>query len=132
MKELLSDLSGLKEHLKGSELKFRDALIDYYRKLGEEQGFTVVTDSTIIRNAVNYGRMDLVWVEPNVVFASEFGVLDDIYRHLFRIMAAAPSIAVLLLSKNSKCNPQKVKDIVEKTPQLKDIDFVVLDVSSGR
>ena len=132
MKELFSDFDGLKKHLKGSGLNFREALIDYYRQLGETQGFTALTGSSLIKNAVNYGKMDLVWVEPNVVFAAEFGLLDDVYKHLFRMMVASPGMAVLLLSGNSQCNPGRVKEIVEKTPQLKDIEFVILDVSTGR
>ena len=132
MKELLSDFGRLKECVKGSELKFKDAVIEYYKQLGEEQGFTVIRDSTVIKNAVNYGKVELVWVEPNTMFSCEFGVLDDIYRHLFRIMELKPSLAVLLLSGNSQCNPHKVKDIVERTPELKDTEFLVLDVTSDK
>ena len=131
MIELLTDYTGLRDFIKGSELKFRDALIEYYRRVGEEQGITALKDSTVIKNAVNYGRVDLLWVEPNTVFCSEFSVLDDIYKHLWRIMVLKPSVAVLLLSGNSQCNPRKVKEIVERTPQLNGIEFIVSDVTSG-
>jgi len=132
MIELITDLDGLRRFAKDSGLKFRDALIEYYRQVGEKQGFTVLKDSSVIKNAVNYGKVDLIWVEPNTVFCSEFGVLDDVYRHLWRIMVLKPSVAVLLLSGNSQCSPAKVKEIAAKTPELAGIEFVVLDVTSGR
>jgi hypothetical protein len=132
MIELLTDFHGLKKFIKESDLKFKDALVEYYRRVGEEQGFTILKDSSVIKNAVNYGRVDLVWVESNTVFCSEFSLPDDIYRHLFRIMVLKPSIAVLLLSGASQLSPQRVKQIVGGTPQLEGIEFVILDVSSGK
>jgi len=132
MKELISDFKGLREFITGSGLKFNDALIVYYKSVGEKQGFTVVSDSSVIRGAYNFGKVDLVWVEPNVVFAREFGVLDDIFRHLWRIMLLKPAVAVLLLSGNSQCSPKKVREIVSKTPQLLGIEFIILDVTGGK
>ncbi|MFH0862960.1 MAG: hypothetical protein V1875_08030 [Candidatus Altiarchaeota archaeon] len=132
MKELLSDFAGLKAHLKECKMPFRGALIEYYRTLGEKQGFTALKDSSVIRNAYNFGRVDLVWVEPNVAFEMEFGLLDDIFRHMWKLMVLSPRMAVLLVSGNSKCSPQKVKELVSKTPQLSGIEFVVIDVSGGK
>jgi hypothetical protein len=132
MKEILTDFAGLKAFQKGSKLQFRDSLFEYYLQVGEKHGFTVLKDSSVIKNAYNFGKIDLVWVEPNVAFACEFGLLDDIYRHLWKLMVMRPAVAVLLLSANSKCSPQKVKEIVSKTPALDGIEFVVLDVSGGK
>jgi hypothetical protein len=131
MKELFSDFEAMKAHVKASKLRFRDALLDYFREVGERQGFTVLRDSSVIVNAFDFGKVDLAWVEPNVVFAMEFGVPDDIYRHLFRIMAMKPAIAVLLLSGNSQCNPRRVKELVARTVELRGIEFVLLDVTSN-
>jgi hypothetical protein len=132
MRELLTDFAALKEHVKGSKLKFADALTEYFRMLGERQGFTVTADSSVIRNAYNFGRLDLVWVEPNIAFCHEFGAFDDIYRHLWRLMAFKPAVAVLLLSGNSQCSPQKVRELVAKTQELRGIEFVILDVTLGK
>jgi hypothetical protein len=130
--DALSDFTGLKEFIKKSGLGFREALIEYYRQAGEKHGFTVLKDSSVIKNAHNFGKVELMWVEPNVVFCYEFGLFEDIYRHLWKVMVLKPAVAVLLLSGNSQCSPQKVKELVSKTPQLKEIEFVVLDVTSGR
>jgi hypothetical protein len=132
MIELLTDFNGMREYVKKSGLKFKEALVEYYRQVGEKQGFTVLKDSSVIKNAVNYGKVDLIWVEPNTVFCCEFGLLDDVYKHLWRIMVLKPTVAVLLLSGNSQCNPRSVKDMVEKTPELKGIEFIVLDVTAEK
>jgi hypothetical protein len=132
MLNLLSDFASMREFTKKSSLKFADALLEYYKQLGERQGFTVAQGSSIIKNAYNFGKIDLMWVEPNVVFSCEFGVFDDIYRHLWKISAMRPAHAVLLLSQNSQCSPQKVKELVAKSPQLKGIEFMILDVTGGK
>jgi hypothetical protein len=132
MQKLVSDFVGLREFTRKSGMKFADALVEYYRQLGEKQGFTVSVGSSVIRNAHNFGKVDLVWVEPNVVFCHEFGVFDDIYRHLWRISALKPAVAVLILSANSQCSPQKVKELVSKSPQLKGIEFVIMDVTGEK
>jgi hypothetical protein len=133
MIELVSDVEGLMKHIKESELPFREAIIDYYSRLGESQGFTVTRNSSVIRNTVNYGRVDLIWVEPNIVFCLEFGVLDDVYKHLFKLIQLKPSLSVLLLSSNSQCKPGKVRDIISKTAELECIrgKSVILDVTGG-
>jgi hypothetical protein len=132
LKELLSDFAGLKAYQKTSKLPFKESLLEYYKSVGEKQGFTVLKESSVVKNAHNFGKVDLVWVEPNIAFESEFGLLDDIYRHLWKIMVLSPRMAVLLLSGNSQCNPLKVKEIVSKTPQMAAIDFVIIDVSAGK
>jgi len=135
MIELLTNFKELKEDAKKhGSLSFREAIVKYYKQLGEKQGFTVVENSSVIKNAVNYGKVDLVWIEPNTVFCIEFGLLDDIYKHLFKLMQLRPSMAVLILSGNSKCSPEKVGEIVDKTPELSDLKgkTIVLDITGER
>ncbi|MBU0762294.1 MAG: hypothetical protein KKD39_04660 [Candidatus Altiarchaeota archaeon] len=127
--DLFGDVSELKKHMKDCKLPFKDAIIDYYRMLGERHGFTVLTNSTEIVNSLDYGKIDLVWVEPNIVFIAEFGLLEDIYRHLFKALVVKPSKACLLLSSKSKCSPEKVREIVSKTPELAGIEFTIIDVA---
>ncbi|MFH1055266.1 MAG: hypothetical protein V1744_04130 [Candidatus Altiarchaeota archaeon] len=131
MIELLSDFNGMKEFMKGSRLKLKEGLMEYYRQIGEKHGFTVLKDSSVIKDAFDFGKVDLVWVEPNVIFTCEFGLLDDIYRHLWRIMVLRPAVAALLLSGNSQCNPKKVKEIVRRAKELEGIEVVLLDVTLG-
>jgi len=134
MIDLVTKFSELKEHARKSNLTFRDGIVKYYKEVGEKQGFTVVENSSVIKNTVNYGKVDLVWIEPNAVFCIEFGVLDDIYKHLFRIMLIKPGIAFLILSSNSKCSPEKVRDIVSKTPELEEVgkNTVIIDITGER
>ena len=132
MRELLTDFPALKAYLKKSNLKLRDGLVGYYAMVGEKQGFTIVKDASVVRNACNFGSVDLAWVEPNTVFCCEFALEDDIFKHLYRVMLLKPAIAVLLLSGNSKCSPKRVREIVDRTPELKGIEFIILDVTSGK
>jgi len=130
MRDILSDFEGLAAYLKASDEGYLPALLSYYIKLGEGRGFTTVEGAQVISGSYDYGKVDLAWVEPNMMFCFEFGNLDDIYRHLFRFMVAAPSLGVLILSSKSKCKPQTVRDIIEATPQLKKRDIAIVDVGS--
>jgi len=82
MLEELSDLKKLDAFVKDSKLKYRDALIAYYKKLGLDAGFTVRENAPVIRNTLNLGRIDLAYLEPNIAFVFEFGNFEEIYRHL--------------------------------------------------
>ena len=134
MIDLISKFDEIREYTRKSKLSFRDAILKYYKELGEKQGFTVVENSSVIKNVVNYGKVDLVWIEPNTVFCIEFGVLEDIYRHLFKVVQMNPNMAVFILSSNSKCSPEKVREILLKTDILEDIrsKSVILDITEGR
>ncbi|MCX6695247.1 MAG: hypothetical protein NTU61_02995 [Candidatus Altiarchaeota archaeon] len=134
MIELLTKFDELKNYAKNSKLGFKEAIVKYYKEVGEKQGFTVVEGSSVIKNTVNYGKVDLVWIEPNTVFCLEFGLLDDIYKHFFRVMQLKPSMTVFILSGNSKCSPDKVKEIIERTPELSAIKgkYAILDVTEGK
>jgi hypothetical protein len=125
----ITDAAALKKHVKESKLKFNEAIIDYYKSLGKKHGFTCLANSQAIANAVDYGRIELVWVEPNIVFMLEFGLPDDLYKHLFKAAVLKPAKAVLVLSTKSRCSPKKAKELIERTPHLKGIEFVVVDVA---
>jgi hypothetical protein len=125
----IMDGAALKKHIKESKLKFSDAILDYYRRLGEKQGFTCLLNTSVVVNAVDYGRIELAWVEPSTVFTLEFGLPEDLYKHLFKVMVLKPAKAVIVLSSKSRCSPQKVKEMVERTPQLKGTEFVIVDVA---
>ncbi len=102
MIELITKFDELKEYVKGSRLAFKEAIIRYYKEVGEKQGFTAVENSSVIKNTLNYGKVDLVWIEPNTIFCVEFGVLEDIYKHFFKLLQLKPGMTVLILSSNSK------------------------------
>ncbi|MBN2250488.1 MAG: hypothetical protein JW724_00250 [Candidatus Altiarchaeota archaeon] len=134
MIEELVDFKNLSDFLKSSDLKYREALMAYYKSLGESLGFTVRENASIIRNGVNFGRIDLIWLEPNVTFTAEFGDIDGIYKHLWRIIEFNPNMAVLLLSSKSSCKADDVTKIIEKSGILegKRGSFLVLDVTCGK
>ena len=135
MIELLTNFKELKDYAKkNSSLGFKEAIIRYYKELGEKQGFSAVESSSVIKNTVNYGKADLVWIEPNTVFCAEFGLLDDIYKHLFKLMQMKPSMTVFILSSNSKCAPERVKAILDKTPELFDIKnkSLLIDIAAEK
>ena len=134
MIELLINFKEMREYAKASKLAFKDAIVRYYKEVGERQGFTTSENSSVIRNTINYGKVDLVWIEPNTIFCLEFGVLEDIYKHFFKVMQMKPSMIVFILSGNSKCSPEKVKEILVKTPELEEIrkNAVIIDVTEGK
>jgi len=135
MIDKITDFAALEKSVKSvPDLKYKDAIIRHYKNLGESLGYTARDNFSVIKNTVNYGKLDLIWVEPNVVFAAEFGSLDDIYKHLWRIIELAPKTAVLVLSSKSACKAEEVVKIIEKSrlssDQLK--MFLVLDVTGNK
>lgn len=134
MIQQLSDLEGLSEHVKSCGLPFREAVIDYYKSLGEKLGFTARASSTVIKYGINFGKADLVWVEPNIIFFMEFGSMEDVLKHLWKTVEAKPENAVFILSSVSQCKPEQVKKIVENSDVLDDMRerVVLLDVSGKK
>jgi len=125
----LIDTTGLKAHVKASKLAYKDAVIDYFRLLGEKHGFTTLTNTPAIANATDYGRIDLVWVEPNIIFMSEFGIPEDPIQTPIQSHSPKPSKTVIILSSKSRCTPKKAKEIIEKTPELKGMKYEIIDAS---
>ncbi|MFH1788734.1 MAG: hypothetical protein ABH834_05095 [Candidatus Altiarchaeota archaeon] len=126
----ISDFTGLESHVKSCGLPFKEAVIDYYAVLGERLGFNVRKGASVIKYGVNLGKLDLVWLEPNIVFCLEFGSIEEMLAHLWRIQEHSPEQAVFVLSSKSGCKPSDVKRIVENS-SLKD-KAVILDVSEKK
>ena len=134
MIETVSNFTELEGHVKTCKLPFKEAVIDYYRVLGERLGFTVRKDSSVIKNGLAFGKFSLVWVEPNTVFCLEFGAFEEIFKHLWRVLEHQPDKAVFLLSSGSQCKPDAVEKIIRNSPiiaGLKD-KVIVLDVSEKK
>jgi hypothetical protein len=131
MIETLTNFNELDTHVKDSDLSYKEAVIDYYRFLGEKHGFTVRKDSSVIRYGVNLGKMDLIWLEPNISFTIEFGNLEEVLKHLWRVMEFSPNLAVLLLSSKSGCKATDVVRLMANSSVFKKIDmrFLVLDLT---
>lgn len=128
-KKIFGDFEGLKKHISKSEIKYLDALKEYYILLGEQHDFTVSKNTSIIRKGFDFGKIDIAWVEPNIIFAFEFGTLDDIYKHLFRLSAAKAAVSVLILNSKSQCHPEKVEKIIKATDFIKE-KFIIVDLSN--
>jgi len=130
MIETVTRLTELEEHIKKSGLGFRDAILDYYKKLGETLGFEVRVNAPLIMHGVNLGNIDLMWVQPNVVFFCEFGAFDEVLKHLWKIAELQPELAVLVLSSNSRCKPEKVAELIRKSGLTENIRnrTLVLDI----
>ena len=131
MIEILTNFEELEEYVKNSELGYKEAVIDYYKSLGEKHGFTVRKDSSVIQYGVNFGKMDLIWVEPNITFTIEFGNLEEILKHLWRILEFSPTLAVLLLSSKSGCKATDVVKLIKNSDVLEEMrgKFLVLDLT---
>jgi len=130
----LKNFEELEEHTKNSDLKYLEAILDYYKNLGEKLGFTVRENSSVIKNGVNSGRLDVIWLEPNIAFAAEFGKFDDILKHLWKLVEFSPSLAVLLLSSKSECKAEKVSELIEKSDITREIKnrVLILDVTEKK
>jgi len=130
----LKNFEELEEHIGNSNLKYREAILDYYKKLGERMGFTVRENFSVIKNGVNSGKLDIIWIEPNITFITEFGKLDDILKHLWKLVEFSPSLAVLLLSSKSECKAEKVSELIEKSDITREIKnrFLILDVTEKK
>src|SRR3989338_5643688 len=112
MIDAITNFSEIESFLKKSNLGLKEALIKYYENLGEQMGFTVRRNFTVIKNSINLGRLDLVWVEPNVVFCFEFGNFDEILKHFWKVLEFEPKMAVILLSSKSQCKPAAVFGLI--------------------
>ena len=130
----ITDLNSLDRYAKSSGLKFREAILRYYKELGEKLGYTVRENASILKNGVNYGKIDMIWLEPNIVFINEFGNLEEIYKHLWKVLEYSPNEAVFLLSSKSSCKAEEVDKIVEKSSlvgEKKNI-FLIMDVTDKK
>jgi hypothetical protein len=76
----------------------------------------------------------MIWLEPNIAFAAEFGNLEEIYKHLWRILEYSPNMAVLILSSKSACKADEVMKIIEKSQLIGDRKniFLVLDITDKK
>ncbi len=131
MIDILTNFEELEKYVKNSELPYREAVIDYYKGLGENHGFTVRKDSSVIRYGINLGKIDLIWLEPNIVFTIEFGNLDEILKHLWCVLEFSPNLAVLLLSSKSGCKAPDVVKLIKNSSVLEKMSkrFLVLDLT---
>jgi hypothetical protein len=129
LESIWGDAGALASFVKDSGLKFRDAILEYYSTVGVKAGFTVLKSSSVIVGGLDLGRVDLVYKEADTVFIMEFGLLEDIYIHLYRIMLLKPAHCVLLLSSNSKCRPDAVKRLIGLSRELDSIEFHIVDVT---
>lgn len=135
--ELIDEITNfqkLEEYTKNSNLKFREAIIAYYKKMGEEKGFSVRENTPIIKNTVNYGKIELIWLEPNITFTTEFGNLEEIYKHLWKILEYEPNIAVLILSSKAGCKAEEAAKIISKSTLVgeKRKNFVLMDITEKK
>jgi hypothetical protein len=130
----ITDLNSLDRYAKSSGMKLRDSILRYYKELGEKLGYTVRENASIIKNGVNYGKVDMIWLEPNIVFINEFGGLEEIYKHLWKILEYSPNHAVFLLSSKSSCKAEEVDKIVEKSSLVSEKKqiFLLMDVSDKK
>jgi len=130
----LKKFQKLEEHVKNSKLKYRDAILEYYKNLGESLGFTVRGNSSVINHGINFGKLDVIWIEPNIAFVIEFGKFEDILKHLWRLVEFSPNIAVLILSSNSECRAEKVSSLIQKSEILRELRdrFLILDVTEKK
>ena len=130
----ITNFQNLENYTKVSSLKFRDAVIAYYKKLGEDKGFIVRENFSIIKNGANFGKLELLWLEPNIVFTTEFGNIEEIYKHLWKIMEYNPSLAVLVLSSKAGCKAEDVAKIIGKSSLIgeKKNIFLLMDITERR
>lgn len=136
MRDVLSDFAGLRSYMKvkPAGLSFKEGLLGYYESLGLKYGFTVRRNAPVVKHGINLGRMDLVWIEPNTVFALEFGNFDELLKSLWKITEFKPELAILVLSSKSQCKPAYAAELIKKTPILADLKgkFLVLDVGEEK
>jgi hypothetical protein len=131
VKEVISDFNKLAEYVDASDLPYKEAVIEYYRELGEKNKFTVRKDSSVIKYGINFGKIDLIWLEPNITFTIEFGGFEEILKHLWRIIEFSPSLSVLLLSSKSGCRAADVAKLIKNSPLLAPMKdrFMILDLT---
>ncbi|RLI91215.1 MAG: hypothetical protein DRO94_04480 [Candidatus Altiarchaeales archaeon] len=132
--ELISDFDKLDEYIRNSNLRYREAIINFYKELGEKLGFTVRESTSIIKHGVNFGKIDLIWVEPNITFTVEFGNFDNLLGHLFRILEFSPNLAVLVLSSNSSIRIENVSNLIHRSRLIENMreKIIILDVGAKK
>ncbi len=131
MIDIIADFVKLEEHVKDSELSYREAVADYYKTLGKKHGFTIRENSSVIKYGVNLGKLDVIWLEPNITFTIEFSSLEEILKHLWRIREFSPELSVLLLSSKSGCKASDVVKLIQNSPLLEEMKdrFMALDLT---
>lgn len=134
MIQTVSRFGELKKHVSGSGMPFREAVVDYYRLLGGRLGFTFMENASVIKHGVNLGKVDLVWVEPNVAFYAEFSNMGELTKHLFKILELGSEWSVLILSSNSSCKPDDARKIVANSAAFEKIRdrVIILDLSKEK
>jgi len=130
----IRNFEGLERHIKSSKHEFREAIIEYYAKLGKELGYTVRENAAVIRYGINIGKIDLLWLEPDVLFAIEFHSYENLLKNLWKIVEMNPGLAVLVLSSKSNCKPQDVSKLINNSGITKNIkeNFMILDVGEKK
>ena len=126
----IRDFEGLDRHIKSSKHGFRSAIIEYYAKLGKRLKYNVRENATVIRHGINLGKIDLIWIEPDVVFTLEFDSIDTILKNLWKIVEINPGLAVIVLSSKSNCKPSDVSKLIKNSRITKNIkeNFMILDI----
>ncbi len=124
----------LESHIKNSSLGYKDAIMNYYLNLGKKLGYTVRENAPVIRYGINIGKVDLLWLEPEVAFTSEFSSIDDLLRNLWKIIELKPMLAVIILSSKSNCKPGDVSQLIKNSMITKGMSdtFMLLDISEKK
>ena len=102
--EELVDFSGLESHIKESGRPFRESVLDYFRMLGERQGYVVRENSSVIEHGLTLGKIDLAWVDVNTIFFCEFASLEN-----------NPERVVFVLSSKAKASSKAVEKLINES-----------------
>lgn len=111
----IKNFEEIEKFVKESKLPYRDAIIAYYKKIGENLNFTVMENFSVLKYGLNLGKIELLWVEPNIVFTVEFSNLENLIGKLFKIIEFMPNLAVLVVSSSSGCKPKDVKKLIQNS-----------------
>lgn len=126
----LEKFSKMEKFLEESELSYKEAILQYYKNLGENLGFTCRENFSVIKHALNLGKLDLLWVEPKVTFTLEFSSMEKLFQELVKISEFSPQLAVLVLSSNStNCKPKDVSKFIPESSLFSQEKFLVLDLA---
>ena len=68
MIEGLVDFGKLDTHVKSCGRPFREAVVGYFKKLGEERGYSIRENSPFVKYGLSLGRITLAWVETKTLF----------------------------------------------------------------
>ena len=129
----LENFSELEKFLKESKLNYREAILEYYKTLGQQMGFTCRENFSVIEHTLNLGKLDLLWVEPKVTFTLEFSSLENLLKELVKISEFSPELAVLILSsKSTHCKPKNVLKFIEESTLFPKEKFLLLDLAEKK